>query len=137
MHGDIQFNARRIHHVSESIHSFQYVEFLLILSDGFPRTVADMEEWELNLGDVVEIRFLLEFASTEADMLERMFESGNNDMFFKNLESIAKKFQHYEDRVRPIQEYFANKHKRVNIRRDTSAVFTEACQLFRPLDRFH
>lgn len=90
-----------------------------------------MEEWENILGDAVEIRFLLEFASTEADMLERMLESGNNDIFFKNFESIAKKFQNYEDRVRPIQDYFVNKHKSVSVNRDTSAVFIEACRLFR------
>ena len=91
-----------------------------------------MEEWENTLGDVVEVKFLLEFASTEADMLERMLESGNNEIFFKNFESIAKKFQNYEDRVRPIQQHFLNKHKSINFNRDTSAVFTEACRLFRP-----
>ena len=89
-----------------------------------------MEEWEHVLGDTVHIKYLLEFVASEADILERMLASGHNEVFFKNIESIARKFQNYEDRVRPIQEYFAGKHECIKSHKDTSAVFMETCRLF-------
>lgn len=103
------------------------------LVDGFPRNMENLQCWEKDVSQFVNIKFLLFLECPEDIMLKRLLKrgetSGRND---DNVESIKKRFKTYRDSTMPIINHFRNmgKVREIDSTRSEEEVFADVSKLF-------
>lgn len=103
------------------------------LVDGFPRNMENLQCWEKDVSQFVNIKFLLFLECPEEVMLKRLLKrgetSGRND---DNVESIKKRFKTYRDSTMPIIKHFRDmgKVREIDSTRSEAEVFADVAKLF-------
>lgn len=106
------------------------------LIDGFPRNKENNDAWTKEMGDKVQLGFLLFFDCPEEVMqlriLKRGESSGRTD---DNLDSIKKRFDTYKDQTIPVVNEYdqAGKVVKVNADRTLEAVWSDVQAHFEKL----
>jgi len=103
------------------------------LIDGFPRNYDNLEGWNKEAGEKVNLKFVLFFeCDTEVGVrrcLDRGKESGRAD---DNEESLKKRILTYKNSTMPVIEHYEklDKVRRVSSEASPDEVFTMVCKLF-------
>ena len=106
------------------------------LIDGFPRNHENNASWEAQMGEKVDLAFVLMMDCPEevmqARLLKRGETSGRDD---DNLASIKKRFTTYEQQTLPVLEYYGSKGKlrKVSADRPPEEVYADVAALFKQL----
>ncbi|XP_001359167.2 UMP-CMP kinase [Drosophila pseudoobscura] len=106
----------------------------LFLIDGFPRNQDNLDGWNRQMSDKVDVQFVLFFDCDEEVCVKRCLirgqgGSGRSD---DNLESLKKRIQTYNNDSMPIIKYFddAGQVKRIDASPDADQVFREVERTF-------
>lgn len=105
------------------------------LIDGFPRNQDNLNGWEKEMKDKVDLQFVLYLDCPEKVGIERCLGrgaagSGRSD---DNVESLKKRFVTYVNETRPIIDFYSQKHlvRKVDTSKCADEVILEVKQLFR------
>lgn len=105
------------------------------LIDGFPRNQDNLDGWNREMADKVDLLFVLFFDCSEETCVERCLKrgaagSGRSD---DNMESLKKRIQTFINDSLPIIEYYKEKDlvRRVEAGKAPEDVFEEVKQIFK------
>lgn len=105
------------------------------LIDGFPRNQDNLDGWNREMADKVDLLFVLFFDCSEETCVERCLKrgaagSGRSD---DNMESLKKRIQTFINDSLPIIEYYKEKDlvRRVEASKAPEDVFEEVKQIFK------
>ena len=84
----------------------------IFLTDGFPRSMENLESWQSVMADEAEVIGILQLVCTEEVMLERIMKraetSNRND---DNPEVLKQRFQVNKEETQPVIDLFREKNK--------------------------
>ena len=103
------------------------------LIDGFPRNQNNLEGWQKQVADKVNIKFILFFECPREDCINRCLERGKDSgRADDNPESMAKRLDTYLNQTMPIVEHYEKMGivRRIDASRPISQVFDDVRQLF-------
>jgi len=106
------------------------------LIDGFPRNHENNQAWESEMGDKVDLGFVLMMDCPEEVMQSRLLRrgetSGRDD---DNLASIKKRFATYQEQTLPVLEYYESRGKvrKIPSDRPENEVYADVAALFKQL----
>ena len=85
-----------------------------IVVDGFPRNQEDIDIWEKEMKDKIEVKGALYIEVSNEEMTKRL-NGGNEERVDDNEEIIKKRLETFEKETKPIVEYFEKQGNLIKI----------------------
>ena len=103
-----------------------------ILIDGYPRNQENIDVWEKEMGDLVNVRAALYFEVSNEEMKKRLL-GRNEGRADDNEATIAKRLDTFDKETKPIVSYFEKKKILIKIdgMKTKDEITNEVCQKFK------
>ena len=99
----------------------------IILVDGYPRNEENLEIWDKNMENVVEIKAVFFFDGSHDIMMKRIHKRKNGREDDKNDEIIKKRIEVFERETRPLINIFEKRGNliRINCNKDFDIIYAD------------
>ena len=104
------------------------------LIDGFPRNQENIDEWNKQIGDTVDLQFVLMMDVSEDVMRERLLKRGQDSgRADDNEATILKRFETFQKESLPVIKNYEKlgKVKKINSGQTVDAVFEDVKKAFK------
>ena len=130
--GNLINSERVLFYLKEAILSS---EIKNILIDGYPRNNENLEIWDKNMKNIVEIKAVLFFDGNHDIMMKRIHKRKDGREDDKNDDIIRKRIQVFENETKPLVDIFEKRRilKRINCNNDFDMIYNDVKKALRDL----